>query len=142
MGAFLVGFFIFGLFWGRAWNSKWGFVNHLPSAIMNAVFGVALAGAALLWIGAVRTSSWIDAQRDGTSSQIAGSGVFNREVLRDAWDKISPLGGQQELTAPADGGNEIRLNNANETHIFAASAATMIKRYLPSYGPFASAQVM
>ena len=135
--AFLVGFFVTGMFWGKAWNRSWGILNHLGSALLNLLFGLALAAAVVAWLGADRTTSWLEEQRDLVSRQASSSGALNRDAFRDAWDKLYPLGGQNDLAPPVEGGNELRLNSDRDARIVAESAATAAKKPLLNSGPFA-----
>jgi hypothetical protein len=134
--AFLVCFFVIGLFWGMVWNRSWGLFNHLPSAAVNLLFALAIAAAVIGWRGAHRAPALMDSERDTIGREIAGSGTLNRAALRDAWDNLFPLGGQRDLTAPGDGGNELRLNSRSDAHALAEAAAAAVKQPLLHSGPF------
>lgn len=134
---FLLSFFVLGLFWGMMWNRKWGFFGHLPSAFMSFLCALVLGIVAFGWFGAHRTSAWIEEQRTVLASQLANSGMINREALKDAWGKLQPLGGQKDIVPPEEGGNELRLNSAQDAKVLAHCAATAIKTPLLRVGPFA-----
>lgn len=133
---FVLSFLILGLFWGMLWNRKWGIIGHAPSAVVSLLFALALGGVALGWFGAHRASAWIEEQRAVLSSQLAGSGATNRQALKDAWAKLQPLGGQQDLVPPDEGGNELRLNGEQDAKVLAACAAAAVKPPLLRAGPF------
>ena len=133
--ALLVSFFLLGLLWGKLWNRRW---NLSPGLIMiNVCWAVLLGLAVFALSSANRTANWIEGLRINLVPQVSSSGPLNREILRDAWNILQPLGGQNELTSPTEGGNELRLNNSDEAQSLAKTAATDVKRRLLSEGPFA-----
>lgn len=133
----LFAFVVLGLFWGLMWNRKWGFFGHKVSAFLSLCCALALAAVVLAWFGADRTSGWLEVQRELLSRQLANSGTLNRSAFRSAWEKLQPLGGQENLTPPSEGGNELRLNNEKEARILASAAADAVKRQILLEGPFA-----
>lgn len=135
--AFLFSFFVLGLFWGLMWNRKWGFFGHAPSAVLSFVFALILGAVALCWFGAHRASAWVEEQRAILASQLANSGTINQEALRNAWAKLQPLGGQKDIVAPDEGGNELRLNSELDAKVLAHCAAAAVKSPLLRSGPFA-----
>lgn len=136
--AFLLCFLGFGLFWGLMWNRKWSLLGHLASSSFSVVFALLVSAIVLGLFGAVRTPQWIETEREILARQLVGSGSVNREAFRIAWERLQPLGGQEGLTPPAQGGNEIRLSNASDAKILARAAAEAVKRPLMAHGPFAS----
>jgi hypothetical protein len=90
----------------------------------------------MAWFGADRTTAWIEAERENLARQLAASGTLNREAFRNAWEKLQPLGGQDDLTAPAEGGNELRLRSEEDAKVVAYTAADIVKRPLLIQGPF------
>jgi hypothetical protein len=134
--AFLISFLVFGVFWGMLWNRSWGLFNHLPSAALNLLFALAVAATVIGWRGAHRSMALMDSERATIGHEIAGSGTLNRAVLKDTWDKLYPLGGQHDLAAPQDGGNELRLNSQSDARALAEAAAGAIKQPLVHSDPF------
>lgn len=135
--AFLFSFFVLGLFWGMAWNRRWGVFGHIPSAFLSLIFGLLLGASVLAWLGADRTVVWIEARPEVLTRQITASGSFNREAFRNAWDKLQPLNGQGDRTPPAEGGNEIRLSGESDAKIVAFAAAETVRHHLQNQAPFA-----
>ena len=115
---------------GASYAAGWGRLFLL--------FGLLVAGAVLARCGADYTLASL---RRPTSSRLAtvlnGNAQLNREAFRAAWEKLEPRGGQKDLTDPAAGGNEIRLNNVDEAKIVAEAAAQAVKRPLQGQGAFA-----
>lgn len=132
----LVSFFIFGFLWGLLWNRKWGVFSHPFAAALNLFFAVVIGALVLAWAGADRSLGWLDTERENASRTFAESGALNREALRDAWEKLSPLGKQTDLASPSEGGNEIRLTSAEDARTLAASAAMLVKRHLVKVNPY------
>jgi len=134
--AFLASFIILGLFWGLCWNHKWGVFGHWPSALMNGLFALGFALIVLAMFGAKNSPVWMERQREAVARQLTTSGTLNREIFRNAAKTLQPLGGQNELTPPAEGGMELRLNNAEEATVLAKEAASSVKGPLQSQLPF------
>ncbi len=133
--ALLISFFLIGLIWGKLWNRRW---NLTPGLIaLNILWAAVLTVVAFALSSANRTNGWIENLRVSLVPQVSASGTLNREILRDAWNLLQPLGGQNELTPPTEGGNELRLNNSTETEGLAKVAATDVKRHLLAQEPFA-----
>jgi hypothetical protein len=128
---------VLGLFWGMMWNRKWAFIGHTPSAVVSHLFALVLGTVALGWFGANRSSTWIEEQREVLTSQLANSDAINREALKEAWNKLQPVGGQKDIVAPDEGGNELRLNSEQEAKVLANCAAAAIETPLLRAGPFA-----
>ncbi len=133
--ALLVSFFLIGLIWGKLWNQRW----HLSPGLiaLNLLWAFLLMTVAFALSSVSRTTAWIENLRISLVPQVSASGTLNREILRDAWNLLQPLGGQNELTSPTAGGNELRLNNSTETEGLARVAATDVKRHLLTQEPFA-----
>lgn len=134
--AFLLSFFVLGLFWGMAWNRRWGFFGHIPSALLSLTFGLLIGASVLAWLGADRTVLWIETRPEALIRQIASSGTFNRDAFRNAWDKLQPLNGQGDRTPPAEGGNEIHVSGESDAKLVAFAAAETVKRHLQNQPPF------
>ena len=132
----LFSWFAIGLYWGFMWNRKWTLINHLHGAVPSALIGLGLLAAVLAWFGADRSVGWIEAQRGSLTQQLASSGTSNREALRSAWDKLQPLGGQENLLPPAEGGNELRLTSDDDARVLATAASEAVRRPLLEQGPF------
>lgn len=133
---FLACFFLVGLGWGVLWNKKWGIGNHLGAAGANFVLSLIAAAFALAFAGADASLPWLDSEREVAIRTLTESGSLNREALRDAWVKLSPLGKQNDLTGPQDGGNELRLTNQEDAKTLAGSAASLVKRHLVKLNPY------
>lgn len=133
--ALLISFFLFGLLWGKSWNRRWSLGSW--SMALNLLAALLLAGVVFGLSSAAGTATWIDGLRNSLVSQVSASGALNREIFRDAWKELQPLGGQNELTSPEEGGNELRLNNSEEARVLSNTAAADVKRHLLAEGPFA-----
>jgi micrococcal nuclease len=120
---FAVSMAVIGYLWGLLWNRKWSIGKHTLAAIGSLVIAIAVSLLALQWRTINEALAWIAEQRAGISQQLANAGSENRQILRKAWDKLQPFGGQEGLTPLADGGNELRLNNESEARILMMTAA-------------------
>jgi hypothetical protein len=133
---FLLSFVVAGLFWGMCWNRKWAYVGHWPSLAWSAISALCLATVVLEYRGATRAAAWIETQRDLVTSELIGLGSLNREIFRSAWDKLYPLGGQNGLAAPIEGGNELRLSRDDDARVLVEVASSAIKQPLLAKAPF------
>lgn len=133
---FLVSFFVIGLFWGMCWNRKWAYIGHSPSLAWSAVSALCLAVVILEYRGAIQLATWIETQQNLVSAELIESGSLNRQIFRSTWDKLYPLGGQSGLTAPLEGGNELRLNRDDDARLLLEEAASAIKQPLLAKSPF------
>lgn len=125
-----------GFLWGKMWNRDWSFGGHLGALSMVCFFAILCAYSVFNLRGVSRVESWTKEQRSSLPRSIAGSGHFNRSVLRSAWTELSASGGQQGLTPPDQAGNEIRLNNPEEAFALASTAAEETRSALRSKMPF------
>jgi hypothetical protein len=125
-----------GLLWGKMWNRDWGFGGHLGSLLMVGFFALLGAYSVFNLRGVSRVESWMKEQRTTLARSIAGSGNFNRSVLRSTWTQLATSGGQEGLTPPDQSGNEIRLNNPEEAFALAAAAAEETRSALRTKMPF------
>src|SRR4051812_46863862 len=85
---FFASFIILGFFGGRLWNRKWGVFTHPATALVNGIFSIGLSACILAWMGADRSASWLEVKRESVRSALSLSGTINREVMKDAWEKI------------------------------------------------------
>jgi hypothetical protein len=134
--AFCFCLFVLASLWGTLWNRKWSLGKHLPTTIACALFALLVALLVLQWRATDSALAWLSAQRNAAVQQNGGSGADNRLIFRKAWDKLQPLGGQDGLTPPADGGNELRINNETEARILVMSAAESAPSQLRIREPF------
>lgn len=134
--AFLLSLFIVGLGWGKLWNRDWGLFSHAGNLILSFFCALLLAATVIGFLSADRALERIEGIRDVVTRELVGSGSSNREVLRSAWDKLQPLGGQGDLVPPAEGGNELRLNSQEEALILAEVAADAAQKQLRLKPPF------
>lgn len=125
-----------GLLWGKMWNHEWRFGGHPGSLLIVGSFALLSAYSVFNLRGVSRVESWMKEQRSTLARSIAGSGHFNRSVLRSTWTQLSTSGGQQGLTPPDQAGNEIRLNNPEEAFALAANAADETRSALRTKMPF------
>lgn len=125
-----------GLLWGKSWNREWGPVGHLGYLLMVVSFGILCAYSAFNLRGVARVESWIQEERTTLARSIAGSGSFNRSVLRSTWTQLSASGGQEGLNPPDQSGNEIRLNSPEDAFALAATAAAETRSALRTKMPF------
>lgn len=79
---------------------------------------------------------WFEFQRETLGQTISASGTFNRAVFLSTWDQLAQKGGQVDLSSPLDGGNELRLNNPEETKILSITAADETRGKLRTKVPF------
>jgi hypothetical protein len=133
---FLVSFVLCGLIWGLAWNKKWGFSLHLYTTVFSAVTAVVLGFLILEWWNSNQALIWLGLQRGTVTQQISSDGTANRQIFKKAWEQLQPFGGQDGLTPPTIGGNEIRLNNDSEAQILASVAAESSRSQLLLKQPF------
>jgi len=134
--AFCFCLFVLSSLWGVFWNRKWTLGKHLPTAIVSVLFALLVALLVLQWRATNGALAWLGTQRSAVAQQIVGSGADNRQILRKAWDKLQPLGGQEGLTPPAEGGNELRINNGAEAKILVMTAAESAPSQLRIKEPF------
>lgn len=134
--ALLGGIIGLGLLWGKMWNREWGFGGHLGSLVMVSFFAILCAYSVFNLRGVSRVDSWMKEQHSTLARTIVSSGQFNRTILRSAWTQLSTSGGQQGLTPPDQGGNEIRLNSAEEAFALASTAAEEARSALRTKMPF------
>jgi hypothetical protein len=136
ISAFLICFFVLGLFWGLLWNKKWGF-DRLGTTILCGVCAVVIAFSLLAKRGADRAVSWLDVQRDQITEELTGSGALNRKIFKEAWVALQPLGGQDDLQPAPEGGQELRLRDRTEAALLAERAAAVVRSELLRQRPFA-----
>ena len=134
--SFLLVFVVLGYLWGRAWNQRWAYSNHIGQSVLSLVLALLTAYAVMNWRASQQVERWLGNQWDPIIRSIADAGTFNRNVLRKTWEKLQPLGGQQDLTPPVEGGNELRLNSPEEALVLATTAAAETKDPLRSKVPF------
>ncbi len=125
-----------GLLWGKMWNREWGFGDHLGSLLLVGFFAILGAYSVFNLRGVSRVDTWMKEQRTTLARSTASSGQFNRAVLRSTWTQLSTSGGQEGLTPPDQGGNEIRLNNPEDAFALASTAAEETRSALRSKMPF------
>jgi hypothetical protein len=133
---FLLSFVVIGLFWGMCWNRKWAFFGHSPSLVCSAISALCLAIVILEYRGSIQLAAWIETRQNLVSGELSDSGSINRQIFRSTWDKLYPLGGQSGLTAPLQGGNELRLNGEDDARVLLKEAASAIKQPLLAKAPF------
>ncbi|MDB6076546.1 MAG: hypothetical protein JWO82_293 [Akkermansiaceae bacterium] len=136
VAGFLVSFLLIGRYWGSAWNRRWGFSGSGAQPVINLVVALVIALLLLQWKATSLSVIWLGQQRELIKQQITASGENNRQMFRKAWDKLQPLGGQEGLTPPAEGGNELRLNNDTEARMLAMAAAEAASPQLQTKDPF------
>jgi hypothetical protein len=127
---------VIGFLWGKMWNREWSLVGNMSYLLMVVFFAVLCANSAFNLRGASRVESWMNEERTTLARSIAGSGSFNRTVLRSTWTQLSKSSGQEGLTPPDQSGNEIRLNNPEEAFALAATAAEETRSALRTKMPF------
>jgi hypothetical protein len=108
----LIMVFGLGLVWGKMWNREWGLFNHIGQAFLTVLLALLVGYGVLNWRLASKTEEWIQRNRESTIQSITNSSSFNRQVLSEAWKQLQPMGGQQDLLPPPEGGDEIRINAA------------------------------
>lgn len=133
---FLATIIVLGLFWGKCWNKQWNLLGNLPAGTLSILLASLLVIISLGWLGGHSGSTWLDRQRDLLTRQLSSSGLLNREGFRRAWDILQPLGGQENLTPPGEGGNELRLNSEEDARVLASSSGDSVKGSLLGQGPF------
>ncbi len=128
--------FVLGWGWGKMWNREWSLGSHAGSLILILVFGVLAAYSIFNLRGISRMEYWFQQQRLTLARSIADSGRFNRSVLTATWDKVKSKGGQEGLSPPAEGGNEIRLKTPEDAFALASTAAEETRSTLRNKLPF------
>ena len=131
-------FFLVGLLfiWGKCWNKKWGVSTSVPLFVFSIILALLAAFAVFNLRGISRMEAWFDVQEETLAPSISDSPTFKREVFRSTWDQLSQRGGQQDLASPAEGGNELRLNNQEETMVLTVTAADETRTKLRAKVPF------
>lgn len=122
--------------WGRCWNGGWDLFRPKPLAI-SLILGLAAGYAVFNWRAVSGFEKWLEFQREGLADTLTGSRSFHRNAFETAWDKLQPLGGQDGLIDPREGGEEIHLRNLNEAAMLASAAATEARALLRGKVPFA-----
>lgn len=128
--------FVLGWLWGKAWNREWSLSGHLGSFGLVTVFGLLAAYSVFNLRGISRMEDWFQQQRLTLARSIADSGRFNRSVLTSTWDQLVSQGGQEGLSPPLEGGNEIRLNTPEDAFALALTAAEEARSALRPKPPF------
>ena len=101
-----------------------------------ALFGGLAAYSVLNLRGIAEMEQWFQQQRQTLARATADSPTLNRRVLLLTWDKIISKGGQQDISPPAEGGNEIRLNTPEDAFTIASTAAEEAGSTLRTKPPF------
>jgi hypothetical protein len=128
--------FVIGWGWGKLWNREWSLGGHVGSLILILVFGVLASYSIFNLRGISRMEDWFQQQRLTLARSIADSGRYNRAVLTSTWDQIVSKGGQEGLTPPNEGGNEIRLSTPEDAFTLASTAAEETRATLRNKLPF------
>lgn len=128
--------FGFGFIWGKMWNSEWKLGSQVGSLFLVLVCAIGAAYAVFNVQGASRMENWFQEQRLSLARSIAESSRFSRSVLLSTWDQISAKGGQDGLTPPIEGGDEIRLNSPEDAYALASTAAEETRAALRNKPPF------
>lgn len=134
MAVFVV--FGFGLVWGKMWNREWTLGGHVWSLIIVLLCALGAAYGVFNLQGASRMENWFQEQRLTLARSIADSSRFNRSVLLSTWDQIVSQGGQEGLSPPIEGGNEIRLGSPEDAFALATTAAEETRAALRNRLPF------
>ena len=108
----------------------------MGSLILILIFGVLASYSIFNLRGISRMESWFQQQRLTLARSIADSGRYNRAVLTSTWDQIVSKGGQEGLTPPNEGGNEIRLSTPEDAFALASTAAEETRATLRNRLPF------
>ena len=125
-----------GLFWGKMWNKEWTLGGHVGSLIIVLLSALGAAYGVFNVQGASRMENWFQQQRLTLARSIADSSRFNRSVLLSTWDQIVAKGGQEGLSPPIEGGNEIRLGSPEDAYALASTAAEETRAALRNKLPF------
>lgn len=127
---------LLGWVWGKMWNREWTAGGHVGAIACVALFGGLAAYSVLNLRGIAEMEEWFQQQRLTLARSTADSPTLNRSVLLLTWDKIFSKGGQQDISPPAEGGNEIRLNTPEDAFILASTAAGEARSTLRTKPPF------
>jgi len=125
-----------GLVWGKMWNKEWTLGGHVGSLIIVLLSALGAAYGVFNLQGASRMENWFQQQRLTLARSIADSSRFNRSVLLSTWDQIVAKGGQEGLSPPIEGGNEIRLGSPEDAYALASTAAEETRAALRNKLPF------
>jgi hypothetical protein len=126
----------FGWAWGKMWNREWSPGGHFGSLILVILCAAGAAYAIFNLQGISRMENWFQQQRLTLARSIADSGRFNRSVLLSTWDQLVSKGGQEGLTPPIEGGNEVRLSSPEDAFALASTAAEETRSALRNKLPF------
>lgn len=126
----------FGLVWGKMWNREWKLGGHVGSLMIVLLCALGAAYGVFNLQGTSRMESWFQEQRLTLARSIADSSRFNRSVLLSTWDQLSAKGGQDGLTPPIEGGDEIRLSSPEDAYALASTAAEETRAALRNKLPF------
>lgn len=126
----------FGLVWGKMWNRDWSLGGHVGSLILVLLCAAGSSYAIFNLQGISRMEDWFQQQRVTLARSIADSGRFKRSVLLSTWNQLDSKGGQEGLTPPVEGGNEIRLNSPEDAFSLASTAAEETRSTLRNKLPF------
>jgi hypothetical protein len=127
---------LFGLVWGKMWNREWSLGGHLGSLTLVLCCACCAAFSVFNLVGASRMEGWFEQQRQTLASSVADSTSFNRSVLLSTWDQIISKGGQDGLTPPIEGGDELRLTTPEDAHTLSLTAAEECRSVLRNREPF------
>ncbi|QQL43762.1 hypothetical protein [Sulfuriroseicoccus oceanibius] len=125
-------------FWGRLWNKQWTIGDHLVTTTTSLLLAVIGATSVYLALVTHKAFDSIENQRAEVSQTISSNGKFNREVLLATWAKIAHKGGQEGLTPPSEGGNELRINGPAEALVLSTTAAELASQQRRDFSLFSS----
>jgi hypothetical protein len=133
---FIVFIFVIGSLWGRAWNKEWSLTRHggFFSTVLVFAFLAAYAVFNLRTISGME--EWFKQQRATLPHAVADSGRLKRAVIVETWSRLEPKQGQQDLTAPSQSGDKVRLNTPEDAVVLASVAAEEARSSLRIKPPF------
>ncbi|MDA7538390.1 tetraspanin family protein [Akkermansiaceae bacterium] len=133
LAIFVIGF---GVIWGKCWSRGWSLSGHFGTLTIVVMAGVLAAYSAFNLRGASQMESWFKDQRATLANSVADSSRFKRNVIVSTWDSLASQGGQDGLTPPLEGGDEVRLNSQEDAIVLASAAAEEAKSSLRVKMPF------
>jgi hypothetical protein len=133
---FVIFLVLFGWVWGKMWNREWTPGGQVGAFAGVAIFSVLAAYSVFNICGIAKMEEWFQQQRMTLARPAADSPTLNKRVLTLTWDKLISKGGQQDISPPAEGGNEIRLNTPEDAFILASIAAEEARSSLLTKPPF------
>ena len=133
---FIVFIFVIGSLWGRAWNKEWSLTRHGGFLGTVLIFAILAAYSVFNLRTIAGMEDWFKQQRVTLPHTVADSGRLKRSVIVETWSRLEPKQGQQDLAAPDQSGDKVRLNTPEDAVVLASVAAEEARSSLRIKPPF------